>query len=124
MRRVKIFIYFFYFLAAINSDSSVFYFGERINLTCTLDPGNENQLLSESKLFFLSSKLKEGQDDRILNGYPLVDSPRLGIAIVDLVNQTASKENKYMHYMCMYNQDLEEKDWCYVAHFFVEIDCT
>lgn len=110
------------FRGAINSDSSVFYFGERINLTCTLDPGNENQLLSESKLFFLSSKLKEGQDDRILNGYPLVDSPRLGIAIVDRVNQTASKENKYMHYMCMYNQDLEEKDWCYVAHFFVEID--
>lgn len=111
-------------MAAINSDSSVFYFGEPINLNCTLDPGNENQLLSESKLFFMSSKLEEGQDDRTLYGGPLVDSPRLGIAIVDLVNQTASKDNKYMHYMCMYNQDLEEKDPCYVAHFFVEIDCT
>lgn len=110
------------FRGAINSDSSVFYFGEPINLNCTLDPGNENQLLSESKLFFMSSKLEEGQDDRTLYGHPLVDSPRLGIAIVDLVNQTASKDNKYMHYMCMYNQDLEEKDPCYVAHFFVEID--
>lgn len=71
----------------------------------------------------MSSKLEEGQDDRTLYGRPLVDSPRLGIAIVDLVNQTASKDNKYMHYMCMYNQDLEEKDPCTVAHFFVEIDC-
>lgn len=68
-------------------------------------------------------KLEEGQDDWILYGCFLVDFFCLGIVIVDFVNQMVFKDNKYMYYMCMYNQDLEEKDLCIVVYFFVEIDC-
>ena len=112
----ELFKFFFYQLTGIQTQSPIFYFGESIDLNCTLDPGGSHQVFSESKLYFKSSTLKKDQDFRILYGTPLDNSAHPGIAIHDMVNQTASKENKYMHYLCYY-------DSCIVDEILVEIEC-
>ncbi|XP_056018894.1 protogenin-like isoform X2 [Ostrea edulis] len=99
----------------IHSNSPVVYFGEVINVTCTVNGDASLQVLSESLLYFKASKLKVGSSDRTLKGKPLDNPPNIGITISDVVNQTASKENKYMHYMCLYDQ-------CLIDQIFLEIE--
>ncbi|XP_061175053.1 uncharacterized protein LOC133184166 isoform X2 [Saccostrea echinata] len=107
----------------IQTYTPIFYFGEFINLTCVLkvDRVGSAKLLSEGRLYFMSSKLEEGKDDRTLYGKPLNNPGEVGISILDMVNQTASKKNKYMHYVCLYDQDGQERP-CLVDQTFVEIE--
>ncbi|XP_062583743.1 uncharacterized protein LOC134245486 [Saccostrea cucullata] len=107
----------------IQTYSPIFYFGEPINLTCTLkaQKGDSSKALSEGRLYFLSSKLEQNKDDRTLYGQPLGDPGRVGIRIQDMVNRTASKKNKYMHYVCLYDQESQERP-CLVDQIFVEIE--
>jgi hypothetical protein len=111
---------FHLYISEIHSNSPVVYFGEVINITCTVNEDDRLQVSSESLLYFKASKLRKDSSDRTLKGKPLDSPPHIGITISDIVNQTASKKNLYMHYMCLYD---ERKKQCQIGQIFLEVEC-